>query len=281
MSSSMTLHKGARIVDRESISTFESPESTRTWSPVPFETLLNSVETEMSNRGMSVRKASHALSHDNNRMFAVMDLNALGDDMAANASDHWRVAGQNISLALQSSYDKQLAAKLGLGSRVWVCDNLAFSAEIVFKKRNTADIVDKLPALITKAFDQLPGLIYNQQQMQAHWKKKIISDEFAHDSICNVIRENLLPGSHIKDIFKYWDNPEYTNVKIPTVWRLYNAFTSYHKEKFRKNPVTAAQRSMAVTKFFEKSWNPSKKEETNAAENDTRNETLDGHLVNS
>lgn len=279
MSSSMTLHRGARIVDRESISTFESPESTRTWNPVPFETLLNSVETEMSNRKMSVRKASHALSHDNNRMFAVMDLHALGDGIVP--SDGLQSAGQNISLALQSSYDKHLSAKLGLGSRVWVCDNLAFSAEIVFKKRNTADILYKLPDLITKAFDQLPGLIYNQQEMQEHWKKKIISDEFAHDSICNIIRHNLLPGSHIKNIFKYWDNPEYTNVKIPTVWRLYNAFTSYHKEKFRKNPVATAQRSMAVTKFFERSWNPSKKEETNAAENDTRNETLDGHLVNS
>ena len=257
MVSAMTMHKGARHVDREEISRVETPEATGRWNPVPFETLLTQVESEMAYRKMSVRKSSQALSHDNNRMFAIMDLHALGDDMAANSSD---TAGQNISLGLRSSYDKSFSARLGLGSRVWVCDNLAFTADIVFSRKNTTNIIDELPELVSKAFDQLPELIYSQEEMQALWKRTNITDKEAHDVIMKTVKAKILPPSKSLKIIKYYEEPEYNGGanEDPTAWTLYNAYTSHYKNAFRKTPASAADRSMKLTKMFQNIWNPRK-----------------------
>jgi len=275
MVSAMTMHKGARHVDREEISKVETPEATGRWNPVPFETLLTQVEDEMAYRQMSVRKSSQALSHDNNRMFAIMDLHALGDmSMAANSSE---TAGQNISLGLRSSYDKSFSARLGLGSRVWVCDNLAFTADIVFSRKNTTNIIDELPELVNNAFDQLPELIYSQEEMQALWKRTNITDKEAHDVIMKTVKAKILPPSKSLKIIKYYEEPEYNGGadEDPTAWTLYNAYTSHYKNAFRKTPASAADRSMKLTKMFQNIWNPRVKE----IDNDARNENLDGRLV--
>ena len=264
MVSAMTMHRGARHVDREAITKVEPPEANGRWNPVPFEMLLTQVEGEMKKREMLVRKSSQALSHDNNRMFAIMDLHPLGQEIAEDINN----AGQNISLGLRSSYDKSFSARLGLGSRVWICDNLAFTADIVFSRKNTTHIIDELPQMVSDAFDQLPGLIYSQEQMQAHWKNTNITDKDAHDAMIRIIKAKkpngkpmgILPPSQMPKVIKYYEEPEYNGGldEDKTVWTLFNAYTSHYKNAFRKTPASAADRSMKLTKMFQNIWNPRK-----------------------
>nr|MBS0019438.1 hypothetical protein [Gammaproteobacteria bacterium] len=49
-------------------------------------------------------------------------------------------------VGLRGSYDQTLPRGLAVGSRVFVCDNLAFSGEVTIKTKQTTFIGQRLPS---------------------------------------------------------------------------------------------------------------------------------------
>jgi hypothetical protein len=71
------------------------------------------------------------------------------------------VAGNDdfgLMVGLRGSYDQTLPRGLAVGSRVFVCDNLAFSGDVTIKTKQTTYIGQRLPRLIAQAVDRIPAL---------------------------------------------------------------------------------------------------------------------------
>ena len=66
-------------------------------------------------------------------------------DDGANAADHSLVVG------LRNSHDHSFCLGVSLGSRVFVCDNLAFSGEVRVARKHTNRIAFDLPKLVNGA----------------------------------------------------------------------------------------------------------------------------------
>src|ERR1041384_4160845 len=58
-------------------------------------------------------------------------------------------------LGVRNSYDRSLAVGLTLGSRVFCCDNLAFSGEVTMHRKHTLNVFRDLPDLIYRMLSQV------------------------------------------------------------------------------------------------------------------------------
>ena len=74
MAATLMLHKGAVEVLRSEVEIIAAPPSTKTWFPVPHGEVINTVEGRLKDAGFGIAKARYALSHENHRLFATLDL---------------------------------------------------------------------------------------------------------------------------------------------------------------------------------------------------------------
>lgn len=63
--------------------------------------------------------------------------------------------GVNVAVGLRSSIDKSIALQWYCGSRVFVCDNLAFSAEAQITRKHTRFGIDRYQEAICKVVGEL------------------------------------------------------------------------------------------------------------------------------
>lgn len=54
-------------------------------------------------------------------------------------------------VGLRNSHDKRFLVGISFGSRVFVCDNLAFTGDHVVKRKHTANLKRDLPGLVHRA----------------------------------------------------------------------------------------------------------------------------------
>jgi glycerol-3-phosphate responsive antiterminator len=59
-------------------------------------------------------------------------------------------------VGIRGSYDQSMSRMLGVGSRVFVCDNMAFSTEVSIATKQTTNIGSRLPGLMRAAVAQIP-----------------------------------------------------------------------------------------------------------------------------
>src|SRR5512137_1401541 len=140
----LILHCGGSAATREQLAQVPVPSPEGRWFPIGHETLLSTVQSELGKLNMNIVNESYGLANDGKRMFGLLQIGN-----GHNSNDHSWVAG------IRNSMDKSFPAGLCVGSGVFVCDNLAFSSEIVFGRKHTRYIMDDLPALVGTAIGRL------------------------------------------------------------------------------------------------------------------------------
>ena len=88
-------------------------------------TVLETVEGTLASSGFAVAKAQLSVSHEDRRFFGVLDIRSEIAD------------GVSLSVGVRNSCDKSFPIGFCAGTRTFVCDNLAFSSEVVIAKRHT------------------------------------------------------------------------------------------------------------------------------------------------
>ncbi len=139
--SNLMIHAGAQRVDRDQLyaSVEKMPARTQTHTPIPHHVLLEQVARALKAAGYLLVNGAHALTPNGQRYFGLLELsNSAGGD------DYSLVVG------IRNAHDKRFPAGLAVGSSVFVCDNLAFSSEIVIARRHTRFINRDLPSTGTR-----------------------------------------------------------------------------------------------------------------------------------
>jgi hypothetical protein len=214
----MTLiaHSGAYKCNLDTVREVQSPEFTDSWHPISHGSLVDILMGSLDAGGYKVEKEDYALSKDRNQMFATYDLKRQDNGDFA------------LALGLRNSIDKTLSAGLCCGSRVFVCDNLAFSSDIVFTQRHTAEILEKMPLIVQNALGRFSTDSQKQETLFNRMKKVEIPITDAIDTIVEMgEKHKILPVTKSHVVIKEFVNPRFAEFRGQTVWSLLNACTTF------------------------------------------------------
>ena len=234
----MLLHCGAETVSRELVFHTDTPASTETWYPLPHRDLIHEVEGQLENAGFSLDAESHALSHEGDRYFGVFEVSFPDRTI----SDYSWIVG------LRNSHDKSSPAGLVAGSRVLVCDNMAFSGEVKISRKHTRYAVRDLRHLTSRAVGQLGDRFRNLDERILAYRDRSISTPKAHDLLVKAIDCRAITPTQIPHVLREWRKPSHDEFRPRNAWSLFNAFTESHKG-LQPNAIIA--RSQALHGLFD------------------------------
>jgi hypothetical protein len=87
--------------------------------------VLDAVRGTLEDAGYSITRQQLSLTKEGGRFFGTLDLSASVLD------------GVTLAVGIRNSIDKSFPIGFAAGSRVFVCDNLAFHSEIVVNRKHT------------------------------------------------------------------------------------------------------------------------------------------------
>lgn len=214
MNPTLMIHCGGREVAREELGRVGTPVPTATWHPIPHDALLAEVEQSLTHNDLRIVAEQHALARDGDRYFGLLQI-ANGQ----NPGDHAWVLG------LRNSHDQTFPAGLVVGSRVFVCDNLAFSGEIVIARRHTRWIMRDLPRLVLDGVGQLTQRWHSQEERYDRYRASSLADREAHDVVIRALDAQAITTIQVPAVLREWRRPEHAAFRDRTAWSLFNAFT--------------------------------------------------------
>jgi len=246
----------------------QTPSSTETYEAMPYGVFLNMIQEIGGKKGLDIdmNKAVFGLNRGGQRMFGCIDLDGyehMGKSMG-------------ISLGFRASHDKSMRCDVCFGTRVFVCDNMAFTAysgegfaaRKIYHK-HTGGIDETLPIRISDAFDAIPDYIRFHEEFYGKLKDITLENTAAYATIVRAMRAEAINNNDIPAVADEWDYQAEEPKIITHAWHpefqertalsLFNAFTEIHKDFQDKNPVEASKRSIRLNEFFYSefvdSWN--------------------------
>ena len=212
----LTMHCGAQSVDRSEVIDCRTPPATKSWQPIPHGRLLDLVEDSLESTGLRVVNQAHALSKAGDRYFGLLEV-----QNGKQSSDYGLVVG------LRNSHDMTFPAGLVVGSGVFICDNLAFSGEVVLSRRHTRFIQRDLPQLVQRSVGQLGDLRGQQDQRIEAYKNTPLEKRDAHHLLVEAMRMHVLPATRLPVAVQEYEKPSHPEFAETgySCWRLFNAVT--------------------------------------------------------
>lgn len=229
----LLLHCGAEVVTRRQLSRVPTPAGTETWYPIPHDFLLKEVEAHLTAFDYCVEDCVHALSHEGMRFFSVLQISRQGH----HSSDYSWVVG------IRNSHDKTFPASLVMGTRVFVCDNLAFNGEVKLSRKHTRFAVRDLRYMTSRAIGGLGERMHRLDERILAYKDRKLTDKAVHDILVRAIDCRAITPTALPEVLNYWREPLHDEFKPRTLWSLFNSFTEQFKSV---NPHTVAKRSQAL-----------------------------------
>src|SRR5260370_14772084 len=129
-------------------------------------------------------------------------------------------------MGIRTANDKSYALEIAVGVKVFVCDNLAFSGDLIALRRKHTVGFD-LNADLSRAVDRYQEqlLVFNGQL--AELRERPLADTAAKAMIHDAFARQLLPLRSLPVVSAtyFGPSPEMTDVVPRTQWGLHNAFT--------------------------------------------------------
>lgn len=223
----LMLHAGADPISYEGLRTVETPEATATHVPIPHHRIVDIVRHMLSFYGHEVTEEHHGITKDGNRYFGCLSLRSQYGDYTD-------------TIGLRNSHDKHFPVGIAFGSRVFVCDNMAFSADHVVKRKHTIRAKHELPALISEIVEPLALEREAQHRTIELYKGTALNDDRADQAIMQLYRRNVINVTRIAEVLSEWEKPSH-DWGNKTAWRLFNATTFALTGKVAENPAVTRQ----------------------------------------
>jgi hypothetical protein len=228
------------VADRAKVEGVATPAGTDTWYPIPHKSLIDLIAERLPQFGMTVVQEQHALMREDHRYFGLFQLKPADGE----STDYGLVLG------VRNSHDKSFPAGLCLGAGVFVCDNLAFSAEVVIGRRHTRHIMDDLPRLIAAALGKLVTARVDQEKRIEAYKHTEICRKHAADMLMTAFENKAVKPTQMAHVWEQWLRPNHPEFAANgnTAWRLFNAFTEVSKGI---QPFELASRTQRLHPIFD------------------------------
>lgn len=208
-------------VTPEELQAVHTPNPSATWTPIPHTALIESVKREIAMGDLTIAHEMLVVSNTRSgafgdRFFGLLEIQSPDESY-------------RLTVAVRNSHDRQFPAGLCVGSHVTVCDNLAFSAEIVIARKHTRHIQRDLPRLIHEAVGKLGDLRERQSRRIEAYKTTPLGDAQFHDILVRSLDARVICASKLPQVLEVYRKPQHEEFAPRTVWSGFNAFTEVLK----------------------------------------------------
>src|SRR3984957_16431756 len=166
----LMLHVNATEVPYDGLRQLETPPATQSHVPIPHFRVVDLVKSTVGMFGHEVVAEPPGVTEDGARYFGLLSLCST-------------YGGYGDTVGLRNSHDKSFPIGVAFGSRVFVCDNLAFIAEHVVRRKHTANAKRELPALVAELVEPLALQRQRQHQAFERYSDTALTDERADHAI--------------------------------------------------------------------------------------------------
>jgi len=213
-------HCGAEPITREGLKEITPPPATKTWRPIGHAELIDTLEAELHHRRLVIREEAYAVQREGALLFGVIDLAWMETDEFAAA------------IGLRTANDKSMSIQMAVGLRIFICDNLAFSGDLIALRRKHTARLD-LPGEINRAMDRYQEGVMQLKEDVNRLKSALITDQEAKALIVDAFQQSIIPTRLFHEVVNgYFGNGYHENGNGQpephprTLWALHNAFTS-------------------------------------------------------
>jgi hypothetical protein len=218
----LLLHSGANPVPYDELRSIPTPEATETHVPVPHHEIVELMRYTLGFYEHEIVEEAHSVTPDGARYFGVLSLRSPYGDYTD-------------MLGLRNSHDKSLPIGIAFGSRVFVCDNLAFSADHVIRRKHTVRAKRELPGLLAEIIQPLKDQRLMQNHKMVLYKNCPLADEMADHAIMDLYRRDIIGVQGIGHVLKAYEEPPHP-WGDRSAWRLFNAATFALAGKVAEKP---------------------------------------------
>ena len=205
--------------------------------PIKHTTVIDTAVSTLAEAGYTVAKQRLALSSQGSRFFGVLDLsNELTKDGTV-----------TLAVGIRSSYDKSYPLGFCAGSRVFVCDNLAFRADLMVKRKHTVNGAAHFSNDIANSVMNLCSFKEAEATRITTMQEAGITDERAESLMLRAcLAKGIIAQRMLPEVWREWREPGHEAFQPRTAWSLLNAFTSVLRPLQERNPADLARRTMRL-----------------------------------
>ena len=237
--STLINHKGARLVSFEDLVQTPTPPATATWFPVPHHQVFQSVVDTLTGAGFGIQQTKLSLARDGARFFGTLDLTTPVTD------------GIGLAVGVRNSTDKSFPIGFCCGTRVFVCDNLSFTSEVVVSKKHTRFGADRYAEDISKAVSEL----HQYKEAAGHWINRMqhweLSDDAANSYMLQAFERGVIGIRLLPMVLREWRHPHLDDYHPRTGWSLWNCFTDViGRTRQKASPAEAALSTIRLQKLL-------------------------------
>jgi len=238
MSGTLVVHRGGWEATKADLASVPVPEPTESYHPVPYNRFIEEVELHVPRFGLTVRSSQFALAREGGQMFGVLT--------CSNGKPDRDYA---LAIGVKNSYDRSLSVGLVAGTRVFCCDNLAFSGEVKMNRKHTVNVFRDLPDLIYRMLSEVSSMRERTDREIAAMKAEVLGPHRAHHLMVEAVHKNILPASRLPKVIEAWEEPRHEEFEPRTAWSLFNAFTEVQKGVA---PRAQVEGSLRLSSLFRK-----------------------------
>jgi hypothetical protein len=210
------MHCGAQAVPYPTLMGLPVPEKTETHLPIPHHQFFELAVDRLIKQGYAISQPQHFLNREGAHYFSLMQLHHEEEE---------RSEKHSTMCALRNSHDKVFAASLAVGAKVFVCDNLSFSGDIVVGRKHTPNIWDELPEIFEGAIKKIRVMRKRQDVRFAEYQRAPLDDYAVDHLIMETFREGIINLKRIGKVNQEWHDPS-ADHGDKSVWRYFNAVTA-------------------------------------------------------
>lgn len=223
MAGTLIAHCGAQRVSRQELHCIVPPPPTNTWRPVAHNELMVAVEAELARRSLTITRESYAVQREGALLFGVLDL-------------AWQHTNEfAAAIGIRTSNDKSISLQLAVGLRVFVCDNLSFSGDLIALNRRHTSGLD-LAVELASALDRYQNGFQTLSHHVDRLKNSLLTDRQAKLLIYRAFEQAIMPVRFFSAVHGTYFAPEHQRTEPAlaafserSLWSLHNSFTHHVK----------------------------------------------------
>jgi hypothetical protein len=220
------LHAGGRLCSDAELRAIPAPPPEGRWHPVAHACVLDAVVTTLEGAGYHVKDRKLAVAREGRRFFGTLDLaTPLAEGVA-------------LAVGVRNSTDKSFPLGFCAGSRVFVCDNLAFRSELLVRRKHTRFGQVRFQNAIADAVQSLASFRAAEEHRIGRMMATELSDDQALALIVRGMERAIIAAPVIPKVVAEWRAPhhDYGTGDRPTAWKLLNCFTTVLGPRAVRNP---------------------------------------------
>jgi hypothetical protein len=239
VSATLVNHCGARQVNAVELADIQPPAPTKTWYPLAHRAVLDSVREALDGAGFAICRSQLSVSHGGARFFGTLDLTTS------------IVEGVSLAVGIRNSNDQSFPIGFCCGQRVFVCDNLAFTSEIVVSKKHTRFGQERYLEGLARAVASLE----QYRQTSAGWIERMqgrrLSDDLANSLLLQAYERKIVGLRLLPLVVEEWRRPSREEYRPRTAYSLFNCFTDVlGRERQSRFPAESALSTMRLSKLL-------------------------------